>query len=326
MRLVVAGLATAALAATAAPPALGSYLTLQTGFDLFANPDTTLVYTAADGEANQLTVARRGELVVFGDPAVQIRVLDIGRAPAACPTGSGSHEVLCTPPSAPASGRMAFPGGEASVLLRDGNDSATVGGLGLLDVDGGPGDDRLSASGSTGLTLTSLEGGAGRDTLLGSRRDDVLDGGPGADRIDGAAGNDTVEYSGRFSPVTVDLRRRGPQGRSADGDTVLNVENVAGGSRRNRLIGNDAANALLAGGGGPNVLIGEAGGDHLTGGDAADRLYGGPGRDQLEARGGNDYLSARDGQRDVVDCGAGRDTAVVDRLDRVVGCERVLRG
>jgi hypothetical protein len=36
-------------------------------------------------------------------------------------------------------------------------------------------------------------------------------------------------------------------------------------------------------------------------------------------------LRARDNQRDVVDCGPGRDTAYVDRLDRVSGCERVKR-
>jgi Ca2+-binding RTX toxin-like protein len=52
----------------------------------------------------------------------------------------------------------------------------------------------------------------------------------------------------------------------------------------------------------------------LNGGAGTDRLYGGP---------GNDVLRARDGQRDVVDCGPGRDTAYVDRLDRVSGCETV---
>jgi hypothetical protein len=38
----------------------------------------------------------------------------------------------------------------------------------------------------------------------------------------------------------------------------------------------------------------------------------------------NHYISAVDGRRDHVDCGPGRDTALVDRFDRVIGCERVL--
>jgi Ca2+-binding RTX toxin-like protein len=63
-------------------------------------------------------------------------------------------------------------------------------------------------------------------------------------------------------------------------------------------------------------LYGGAGNDLLAGGDDDDRLYGGP---------GNDRLLARDGERDLVDCGPGRDRAIVDRSDRVVACESVSR-
>jgi len=45
----------------------------------------------------------------------------------------------------------------------------------------------------------------------------------------------------------------------------------------------------------------------------------------IEAKGGRDVIFARDGERDVIDCGTERDTAVVDRLDVVSNCERVLR-
>jgi Ca2+-binding RTX toxin-like protein len=64
------------------------------------------------------------------------------------------------------------------------------------------------------------------------------------------------------------------------------------------------------------VLFGGIGNDVLYGGAGSDRLYGGP---------GNDTLRARDGQRDVVDCGPGRDIAYVDRIDRVSACERIVR-
>jgi Ca2+-binding RTX toxin-like protein len=73
---------------------------------------------------------------------------------------------------------------------------------------------------------------------------------------------------------------------------------------------------VLSGLGGNDRLVGLAGNDVLSGGAGADILEGGRGRD---------YLRARDGERDVVRCGLDVDTAVVDRRDRVVGCERVLR-
>ena len=48
---------------------------------------------------------------------------------------------------------------------------------------------------------------------------------------------------------------------------------------------------------------------------------GGSGRDRLDGGAGNDQLSARDGARDIVACGAGRDSGLLDRLDRPTGCE-----
>ncbi len=60
-------------------------------------------------------------------------------------------------------------------------------------------------------------------------------------------------------------------------------------------------------------------------------IRGGPGNDRLRAGGltdsliggtGNDTFLARNGHRDIVRCGPGRDTARVDRIDTVEGCER----
>jgi hypothetical protein len=91
-----------------------------------------------------------------------------------------------------------------------------------------------------------------------------------------------------------------------------------------RLIGG-AADDLLYGRGGNDVLRGGAGNDILYGGGGRDVLDGGAGRDRLFGGLGDDTLKARDGKRDLVDCGPGRDTAYVDRFDRLSGCERVLR-
>jgi dipeptidyl aminopeptidase/acylaminoacyl peptidase len=58
----------------------------------------------------------------------------------------------------------------------------------------------------------------------------------------------------------------------------------------------------------------------------ADVLKGSPFRDTILGLAGNDWIEARDGRRDVIDCGPGNDTAIVDRHDVVRNCERVLRG
>ncbi|MDQ3822547.1 MAG: hypothetical protein M3321_04835, partial [Actinomycetota bacterium] len=74
-----------------------------------------------------------------------------------------------------------------------------------------------------------------------------------------------------------------------------------------------------------DFLYGLTGNDLLRGDAGGDLLDAGPGRNRLYGEAGDDVLHARNGRRDVVDCGWGRDTAVVDRIDRVGGCESVSR-
>ena len=73
---------------------------------------------------------------------------------------------------------------------------------------------------------------------------------------------------------------------------------------------------------GDDVINGLAGNDLINGREGDDRLIGGRGKDTLLGGSGNDTILAKDGARDVVNCGPGKDTAKVDRKDRVVGCER----
>jgi len=107
----------------------------------------------------------------------------------------------------------------------------------------------------------------------GTRRRDLLDGGPGGERLVGGPGNDRL--------------------RGMDGD---------------------------------DCLEGGAGNDRLEGGNGNDRLSGGTGNDSIDGGPGNDTVFAREGRRDTVKCGSGRDTARVDRVDAVSGCEQVRRG
>jgi chitodextrinase len=110
-------------------------------------------------------------------------------------------------------------------------------------------------------------------------------------------------------------------------------ERILGRGGNDRLEGFGGADCLygsagrdtLLGGSGNDRLYGGTGNDRVGGGTGNDRLSGGMGHDRLLGDGGRDTIEARDGRRDVVDCGSGRDTARVDRYDRVRRCEKVTR-
>jgi hypothetical protein len=109
----------------------------------------------------------------------------------------------------------------------------------------------------------------------------------------------------------------------APAPTVSRAPHTRSGSAHADWLTGTAADDLLYGLAGNDVLLGGRGNDILYGGRGNDVLNGGAGRDRLYGGPGNDILRARDGQRDVVDCGPGRDTAIVDRLDHASGCEIV---
>jgi dipeptidyl aminopeptidase/acylaminoacyl peptidase len=100
-----------------------------------------------------------------------------------------------------------------------------------------------------------------------------------------------------------------------------------------RIVGT-AKSEYLAGGGHDDIIFGLAGNDTLPGGAGDDRIYGGAGNDVITGGSGEDHLwggagsdtiYAADGERDMVDCGPGRDRAVVDLgIDRTVNCEVVV--
>ncbi|MBC7643744.1 MAG: hypothetical protein H7123_01365, partial [Thermoleophilia bacterium] len=87
------------------------------------------------------------------------------------------------------------------------------------------------------------------------------------------------------------------------------------------LLGNDVLNGL----GGNDSLFGDAGSDTLNGGAGNDKLTGGPGKDKLNGQAGNDTIDANDHKPgDIVNCGPGKDTARVNKGDKVKGCEKVI--
>jgi hypothetical protein len=111
---------------------------------------------------------------------------------------------------------------------------------------------------------------------------------------------------------------------------VALAEAEQGSKHADRLVGTKAGDELK-GLRGHDLLIGGRGSDVLIGGRGPDTLRGGPGRDsfnmrdgvQLAAR-GRDKIDARDGGNDEINCGDGRDVAIVDASeDGVYDCEVV---
>jgi len=86
-----------------------------------------------------------------------------------------------------------------------------------------------------------------------------------------------------------------------------------------------AGHDCLIGGAGNDTLRGESGDDRLTGGPGADTLLGGAGTNVYDAGPGRDFVNSVNGRIELVRCGPGHDRAIVDRRDRVSGCERVTR-
>lgn len=179
-----------------------------------------------------------------------------------------------------------------------------------VEVDGGPGHDRLSADSGD----DRLSGGEGNDALSGGAGDDVLDGGPGTD---------IISEGGRVvlpEPGAVSTGNGGP----GESDTIIAVEDVHGGDGPDDITGNS----------GPNRLLGGMGRDTLRGGDGDDTIYGNAGiwgdsliynnADVIDAGRGADTVYSRDGNAEDLDCGSGSDRVHSDtKLDRIASCEVV---
>lgn len=198
-----------------------------------------------------------------------------------------------------------------------------------------------------------LEGRGGDDALYGGAGDDVLAGGTGADYLDGGDGIDMADYTSSSEGVYVDLFNGVAHGGDAEGDTLVNIENLRGSAHDDVLIGNEAT-TILEGGGGNDVLDyshslagvivniktnfaaggfaegdvisdfeglrGSNAADTLTGTDGNNDLIGGGGDDTLDGGLGADELSGGDGI-DLVLGGAGNDV-----LDGGAGNDRAEGG
>jgi Ca2+-binding RTX toxin-like protein len=155
----------------------------------------------------------------------------------------------------------------------------------------------------------------------------------GADVMNGGAGVDTVDYSGRSAPLSVSLcvdaskatgntslttggcgqAGSNGDGESAEGDEVINVEWVKGGSDVDTMTGG-AADETFEGGAGDDVISGGAGND---------TIYGDAGDDVLHGDAGDDYIDdtvTTNGNTIGGDAGDG-DICIGATGDTITGCE-----
>ena len=176
--------------------------------------------------------------------------------------GGGADTVGC------GSGNDTVTGNAGNDMVSGGSGNDSVGGGADNDlVSGGSGNDTVSG----GQGSDTVAGDEGNDDLFGGDGSDLLIGGQGEgdDDLDGGDGVDTVSYASATQSISVNLLTGVASGDPAIGnDTLINIENVIGGSGDDQIMGNDADN----------------------------NLFGGPGDDQLRGGGGNDLLDGGTGR------------------------------
>jgi Ca2+-binding RTX toxin-like protein len=203
-------------------------------------------------------------------------------------------------------------GGDDSVTANDG-----VGALTLLSVDGGAGADTVSGSEGADLILGGegndvLSGGGGDDRIVGDRGtytmngdsgDDTLvwNNGDGTDVVNGDAGRDDVEVNG--AAAAGDTFAVQPNGARIkfDRTNLVAFSIDIGSSETLHANGLGGNDSIVVGEVGPLEVTGAggAGNDALTGGGSSETFLGGSGNDTITPGDGSDVVFADDGDDQV---------------------------
>jgi Ca2+-binding RTX toxin-like protein len=202
-----------------------------------------------------------------------------------------------------------------------GNDSITanagVGALTLLSIDGGVGNDTVSGSDGPDLIVGGdgndvLNGGGGDDRIIGGTGTDTMNGGAGDDTlvwnngdgtdvINGDAGNDDVEVNG--SPTAGDVFTVQPNGGRIkfDRTNLVPFSLDIGSSETMHANGLGGDDSITVGevGAYEVTAAGGSGNDTLTGGGSSETFLGGSGNDTINPGGGIDVVSGDEGDDQV---------------------------
>lgn len=296
-----------------------------------------LLFLAAGGETNDLTVSQDGATWKFRDPGASI-------SPGTGCSSIGPNEAHCVVTQPVVSVRIDLGDlndravGDESIREPDSNGEP-------FNVNGGPGNDRIIGAPRVSNHLRGadryfdnpgddeLTGGDSRDELFGGSGDDLLDGlgdrddlfggadsdvlrggdgndffasdqaGPdGGDTLIGGRDYDRVSYEGADDVV---IRVNGEPddgigcpGPACEGDDVgPDIESVQTGEGNDTIIMGAISNEIFSGGG-DDFVNGGAGRDWIYGGEGEDNVSGGAGDDHFYASPGSDVISG-DGGDDV---------------------------
>jgi Ca2+-binding RTX toxin-like protein len=135
------------------------------------------------------------------------------------------------------------------------------------------------------------------DEIYAFGGNDDIDGSPGSDYIDGGLGTDLIVYTyfdsvvGIFesTAIDVDLQRGIQFGGWAEGDFLVDIEDIIGTLENDTIRGDGEANDF-DGFTGDDTLDGRAGDDVMKGNDGNDTITGGLGQDLLQGGNHNDTL------------------------------------
>jgi Peptidase M10 serralysin C terminal/RTX calcium-binding nonapeptide repeat (4 copies) len=181
----------------------------------------------------------------------------------------------------------------------------------------------------TGTAAINGTGNALANVITGNSGNNVIAGLGGADILNGGGGTDTATYATSPAGVNVSLMTGLGSGGDAQGDNLINFENLTGSNFSDTLEGNAGTNVLNGGTGIDTVsyehataavtvnlattsvqntggagsdtlsnfenLIGSAFNDTLTGSASANAINGGAGNDTIKGGGGADILTGGPG-------------------------------
>ncbi|HWS37197.1 MAG TPA: calcium-binding protein [Actinoplanes sp.] len=234
--------ATAAAIGTAAFLSAPAQAAAATGTVKLASGDTQVVYKAAAGKANAVTIAVSGSTIVIDDKVA------LKPASAGCQQVAGDKtRVRCKITSALTS---------VSVTLGDKNDAVVNKTAVRLSVSGGAGNDTIFGGGGA----DSLRGGAGNDKIYGLGGADKIFGGAGNDKIYGGAGDDEIEADSGNDVVSAGAGDDIVQGWTGNdtliggaGHDVLIGESIN--TKNFRPVGNAKAKDKIFGNGGIDLAL-----------------------------------------------------------------------
>ncbi|MGW6057647.1 calcium-binding protein [Streptomyces sp. NPDC055189] len=265
----------AGAAAAAAPEATAA----------FSPADHAILYTAATGQTNKVTVTASisdgsEEITYVIDDAVPVSAGD----GCSYPDSADRTKVSCTV----ATLETQDPYATLKLVLGEGDDSfaydnATDQTYYFASADLGDGKDTATQSGS--VDGNSVNGGAGDDNLRVGEYG-VVRGEDGEDTLHAAGGS--IAQGGNDTDT---IYSEGDES-AADGGAGNDV--IQGGAQRQNLSGGEG-NDTIRGAAGDDFLYGGKGNDTLYGNDGNDTIYGNSGDDKLYGGAGTDTLSGGPG-------------------------------